>query len=87
VELKKGYWEVGQEKYLDLEGKLWDVDPKTGIYSGEGGKLYKAGSSVPEEERIIEHSKDELGNDIYVIKDKNGRIYESGAETSIRPKK
>ena len=78
MEIKKGFWEAGMTTYTDLEGKTWEVDPRTGIYSGEGGKLYKAGSSVPEEERITEVTEDAEGNKKYVMKDKNGRIYKSG---------
>ena len=85
MELKKGFWEIGMTKYLDTDGKLWDVDPVTGIYAGERGKLFKAGSTSPVDERFIEYSEDELGNKKYVIKDAKGRIYESGADTRIRP--
>ncbi|MEA4816702.1 MAG: hypothetical protein VB120_07590 [Lachnospiraceae bacterium] len=78
METKRGFWEEGMAEYTDLNGKTYEVDPKTGIYSGEGGKLYKAGSSVPLDGRFIEVTEDESGNKKFIIKDKNGRIYESG---------
>jgi len=77
MENKKGFWEKGMREYTDLNGKTYEVDPGTGIYSGEGGKLYKAGSSAPLDERFVEITEDEEGNKKFVIKDKNNRIYES----------
>lgn len=74
----RGFWEVGMTTYIDVEGKTWDVDPRTGIYYGEGGKLYKAGSTAPLKERFTEVTEDAEGNKKYVVKDKNGRIYKSG---------